>query len=84
MCFFCFSRVSRFATVVMMVIWSKSKTGCQNPHYNINILFIYSELMTESEIENDQNDHDRHDRVCPRANSTRKTYRTYRKTYRGV
>ena len=27
--------------------WSKSKNGCcQNRHYNINILFIYSEQMT--------------------------------------
>ena len=37
------------------------KRECQNRHYNINILFIYSEQMTESDIDFDQNDHDHDD-----------------------
>ena len=37
------------------------KRECQNRHYNINILFIYSEQMTESDIDFDQNDHDHFD-----------------------
>ena len=48
--------------------WSRSKSRKQtvkNRHYNINILFIYSEQMTESEIENDQNDLDHFDYVEP-------------------
>ena len=34
------------------------KRQCQIRHYNINILFIYSEQMTESDIDFDQNDLD--------------------------
>ena len=41
------------------------KRQCQNRHYNINILFIYSEQMTESDIDFDQNDHDHFDYVEP-------------------
>ena len=37
------------------------KRECQNRHYNITILFIYSEQMTESDIDFDQNDHDHDD-----------------------
>ena len=40
------------------------ETDCQNRHYNINILFIYSEQMTESDIDFDQNDHDHFDQTA--------------------
>ena len=43
---------------VTMVKVKMRKGNVKNRHYNINILFIYSEQMTESDIENDQNDHD--------------------------
>jgi len=39
------------------------KGNVKNRHYNINILFIYSEQMTESDIDFDQNDHDHFDYV---------------------
>ena len=43
---------------VTMVMVKMRKGNVKNRHYNINILFIYSEQMTESDIDFDQNDLD--------------------------
>ena len=48
-------------TMVTMVMVKMRKGNVKNRHYNINILFIYSEQMTESDIDFDQNDHDHDD-----------------------
>ena len=47
-----------------MVKVKMSKGNVKNRHYNINILFIYSEQMTESDIDFDQNDHDHFDQTA--------------------
>ena len=47
--------------MVTMVKVKMRKGNVKNRHYNINILFIYSEQMTESDIDFDQNDHDHFD-----------------------
>ena len=44
-----------------LVIWSKSFSACQNPHYNNKYIYYYSEQMTESENENDLLDLDHRD-----------------------
>jgi len=49
---------------VTMVKVKMRKGNVKNRHYNINILFIYSEQMTESDIDFDQNDHDRFDQTA--------------------
>ena len=41
--------------------WSKSFSGVKNRHYNINILFIYSEQNDRFGIHFDQNDLDHRD-----------------------
>ena len=44
-----------------LVIWSKSFSACQNPHYNNKYIYYYSEQMTESKNENDHFDLDHFD-----------------------
>ena len=51
--------------MVTMVKVKMRKGNVKNRHYNINILFIYSEQMTESDIDFDQNDHDHDDHGEP-------------------
>ena len=46
-----------------LVIWSKSFLVVKIRHYNKYFIFIYSELMTESENENDHFDLDHFDHV---------------------
>ena len=50
--------------MVTMVMVQMRKGNVKNRHYNINILLIYSEQMTESDIDFDQNDHDRFDQTA--------------------
>ena len=50
--------------MVTMVKVKMRKGNVKNRHYNINILFIYSEQMTESDIDFDQNDHDHFDQTA--------------------
>ena len=47
---------------VTMVMVKMRKGNVKNRHYNINILFIYSEQMTASEIDFDHFDLDHFDR----------------------
>ena len=50
--------------MVTMVMVKMRKGNVKKRHYNINILFIYSEQMTESDIDFDQNDHDHFDQTA--------------------
>ena len=60
-CVFSVAVKARRSQNVKMVKVKMRKGNVKNRHYNINILFIYSEQMTESDIDFDQNDHDHDD-----------------------
>ena len=49
------------AVILVMVILVKMILSCQNPPLYINLIFIYSEQMTQSENENDHFDLDHFD-----------------------